>query len=146
MSVTLILVAIGAAMLVACASGGREASGLGTEPIATKTSTRSVTKTAPVATAESGDKFGAAKSLFKSKGCVGCHMAPGIPEATGRIGPSLDGLASRAKLAAGLSVNAENLKKWIQDPASVKPDTVMPNLGLNDSEIDILVAWLLALR
>ena len=146
MNMTLTLVAIGAAMLMACASGGREASGPGTEPIVTKTSTRSVTKTTPVATAESGDKFRAAKSLFKSKGCTGCHMAPEIPEATGTIGPSLDGLASRSELAAGLSVNAENLRRWIQDPASVKPDTVMPNLGLNGGEIDILVAWLLTLR
>ena len=98
------------------------------------------------APAGAGDDFAAALSLFKSKGCVACHVVSGVAEATGTIGPSLDGLASRTELAAGLPVNAENLAKWIKDPASLKPGTVMPNLSLDDADIDTLVAWLLTLR
>jgi cytochrome c2 len=142
----LALAVASAAMIAACGGGGREATESDSAPTATKAVTQQATTAAPAAPAGDGDEFAAAKSLFKSKGCIGCHMVSGIAEATGTIGPSLDGLASRAELAAGLTVNAENLAKWIKEPSSVKPGTVMPRLGLDDADVDTLVGWLLTLK
>ena len=142
----LALAAVSATVIAGCGGGGRDAAKSDGVPPATRAVTQQATTAAPAAPAGAGDDFAAATSLFKSKGCVACHMVSGIAEATGTIGPSLDGLASRTELAAGLPVNAENIAKWIKDPTSLKPGTVMPNLSLDDADIDTLVAWLLTLR
>lgn len=89
------------------------------------------------------------RQLFAAKGCVACHAAPGVPGATGTIGPNLAGIGDRQKrpqLAGNLSNTPENLKRWIKDPGAVKPGTTMPNLNLSDNEADDLVAVLVALR
>ncbi|MFN8521789.1 MAG: c-type cytochrome [Chloroflexota bacterium] len=91
----------------------------------------------------------AGKSLFASKGCVACHIAAGVPGATGTIGPNLDGIgdtAKRPQLAGGLPNTADNLKKWITDPPAVKPGTQMPKLGLSPKEADDLTAFLTSLK
>ena len=142
----LALVAVSATVIAGCGGGGREAAGSASAPTATRAVTQQATTAAPAAPTAAGAEFATAMALFKSKGCVACHMVSGIPEATGTIGPSLDGLATRTELAAGLPVTAENLTKWIKDPASLKPGTVMPNLGLDDADVDTLVAWLLTLQ
>jgi cytochrome c2 len=36
------------------------------------------------------------------------------------------------------------LRKWLKDPAAMKPSTQMPNLGLSDEDIEDLIAFLLA--
>ncbi|MCB8987483.1 MAG: hypothetical protein H6661_07005 [Ardenticatenaceae bacterium] len=36
------------------------------------------------------------------------------------------------------------LRLWLHDPASVKPETVMPNLGLSSDEIETLIQFLTA--
>ena len=98
---------------------------------------------APVA---STGEFAEAHELFRSKGCIACHIAPGIPEAVGTIGPDLNGLASRAMIADVMELTEENLAKWIHDPVAMKPDTVMLNVGLSDPEVETLVTWLLSLK
>ena len=101
---------------------------------------------APQATNIGADGFAEAHALFRSKGCIACHMAPGIPEAVGTIGPDLEGLASRAMIADVMELTEENLAKWIHDPQAMKPDTVMLNVGLSDPEVETLVTWLLSLE
>jgi cytochrome c oxidase subunit 2 len=73
-------------------------------------------------------------------------LAPGIPEATGTIGPDLAGFASRAQIAATMDLNAENLTKWIQNPPAMKPGTAMPPLGLSEADVQTLVDWMLTLK
>ncbi len=141
----LALFAVGAALIAAC-GGGRETAASDGAPTETQAVIQQATTAAPAAPAGDADEFAAAKSLFKSKGCVACHVVSSIPEAIGTVGPSLDGLSSRAELAAGLPINAETLAKWIKNPQSVKPGTVMPNLGLAEADIDTLVAWILTLK
>ena len=104
-----------------------------------------VTPTPQVAGTGSSE-FAEAHSLFRAKGCIACHMAPGIPEAVGTIGPDLEGLASRAMIADVMELTKENLAKWIHDPQAMKPDTVMLNVGLSDPEVETLVTWLLSLK
>lgn len=91
----------------------------------------------------------AGKQLFSSKGCIACHVAPGVPGATGTIGPSLAGIgdaAKRPKLTDGADNTPERVKAWIQDPQGLKPGTMMPNLQLSDKESSDLTAFLLTLK
>jgi cytochrome c1 len=85
---------------------------------------------------------------MQQKGCGGCHTIPGVPGATGAIGPNLSGVASRPTIAAGAVPNSgpDNLKRWILDPPAVKPGTAMPKLGLTDDEATTIVAFLETLR
>ena len=82
------------------------------------------------------------------KGCGGCHTIPGVPGATGNIGPSLAGVAGRTTIAGGAVPNngPDDLKRWLLNPPAVKPGTAMPNLGLTDDEATKIVAYLETLR
>jgi cytochrome c oxidase subunit 2 len=83
--------------------------------------------------------------LFQTRGCSACHTINGTP-AQGKVGPNLTHIASRGVIAGSiLDNNAENLRTWLKDPPGVKPGSVMPNLGLNDHELDVLVAYLQSL-
>jgi cytochrome c oxidase subunit 2 len=87
-------------------------------------------------------------ALIQQKGCGACHTIPGIPGATGVIGPNLAGVASRNRIAGGAVANngPDDLKKWIMNPPAVKPGTAMPNLGLTDDEATKIVAYLETLK
>jgi len=86
--------------------------------------------------------------LVQQKGCVGCHVIPGVPGATGTLGPSLDGVASRPTIAGGAIPNngPDDLKRWVLDPPALKPGTVMPKLGLSDDEATSIADYLETLR
>ena len=89
------------------------------------------------------------KQLFASKGCIACHVAPGVPGASGTIGPNLTGIGDVSKhpqLGGSIPNTPENIRRWIKDPAGVKPGTMMPNLYLNDKEVDDLAALLATLK
>ena len=88
------------------------------------------------------------QTLTIQKGCGGCHIIPGIPGASGAVGPDLTGVANRATIAGGALPNngPDDLKRWILDPPAAKPGTVMPNLGLTDNEATRIVAYLETLR
>ena len=89
------------------------------------------------------------KQLFSSKGCIACHVAQGVPGATGTIGPNLNGIgdpAKRPQLADGATNTPEHVREWITDPQKLKPGTMMPNLGLSGKEADDLTAFLMTLR
>ena len=86
-------------------------------------------------------KADAAKIII-ARGCVACHYIPGIPEAQGTTGPSLKNLKNRPRLAGGILENTpENLRDWLKNPKKIKQNTMMPDLGLEDREIDILMKF-----
>jgi len=88
-----------------------------------------------------------AQQLFMEKACFGCHVIPGIPAAVGTVGPSLAGLMSRDKIAAGLLANTpDNLRKWLSNPRAVKADTVMVTPPLSEAEIETLIEFLTKLK
>ena len=85
----------------------------------------------------------AAKAIMKSKSCGGCHYIPGVPGAMGTIGPSLKGLKNRVMIAGGKLENTpDNLREWLKNPKSILPATMMPNLGLEDAQIEVLIEFL----
>ena len=84
--------------------------------------------------------------LFQQKGCIACHAIAGTPSQAD-VGPDLTHFGSRQMLAAGLLTNTEaHLTRWLQHPQDVKPGSLMPNLGLNDTETAALVAYLQSLK
>ena len=87
------------------------------------------------------------RETFLSLACTGCHTVKGTP-ASGKVGPELTYVASKPNIARGkLSpVNEANLTTWIHDPKAILPDTLMPNLGLSDTQIHDIVQWLLTLK
>ncbi|MGD2063740.1 MAG: cytochrome c oxidase subunit II [Nitrospirota bacterium] len=83
--------------------------------------------------------------LFATNLCVTCHALKGV--ATQRVGPDLTHFASRTTLAGGTLENTPaNLAAWLRDPEAVKPGAQMPKLGLTDTEVTQLVAYLGSLK
>jgi cytochrome c oxidase subunit 2 len=100
--------------------------------------------TPPAAMAAGGKS---AEQLFQEKGCIACHVIPGVATAVGTLGPSLQGLMSRPTIAAGkLANNPENLHKWIRNPRAIKGDTMMAPLPMTDEELDAIVTFLTKLK
>jgi cytochrome c len=97
---------------------------------------------------EPGSPAAEGQQLIASKPCVGCHTIPGVPGATGTVGPNLAGVAGRTKIAGGAVDNTgpDDLKAWIMNPPAKKPGTLMPNLGLTDDEATKIVAYLELLK
>jgi cytochrome c2 len=83
------------------------------------------------------------KVLLRTKSCGSCHIIPGVEDAYGKVGPTLKGLRERERIVAGtMENNTENLKAWLKDPKSIKSGTLMPNMGLTDEEIELVVEYL----
>jgi cytochrome c oxidase subunit 2 len=86
------------------------------------------------------------QAVFMHNACINCHAISGTV-ATGRFGPDLTHLASRDTIGSGAIQNTpENLRKWIDDPNSMKPGCLMPAMHLNDRDLDAITAYLTQLR
>ncbi|MDQ4088603.1 MAG: cytochrome c [Pseudomonadota bacterium] len=94
------------------------------------------------AEAITGGNVDRGKRLFSAYGCGGCHSLTGVPQARGLVGPTLDGIGSRAILAGRLENKPENLMRWIGDPQSVAPGTAMPRLGVREQDQRDIAAFL----
>ncbi len=108
-----------------------------------------VAAAAPAAGANTPEGRGYA--IFNSKGCVGCHVIGGRPDAVGQVGPDLTHVGSRRHIVAGwLENNDQNMARWLRDPNEVKPDNIMgsavPRGFLNEDEIAALTAYLRSLK
>ena len=83
-----------------------------------------------------------AKALLQAKACGACHVIPGVEGAYGKVGPSLKGLHERKRIVGDvLENNPKNLKAWLKNPKSIKTGTMMPNTGLTDEEVEILILY-----
>ncbi len=86
------------------------------------------------------------KATFLRTACMSCHTVAGT-SATGRFGPDLTHLASRETIASGPIENTPgNLRRWIEDPESMKPGSLMPAMHLNDRDLDAITAYLTTLH
>ena len=86
------------------------------------------------------------RELFASLACINCHTVRGTP-ANGVFGPDLTHLMSRLTIGAGAARNTpENLRAWVNDPATLKEGARMPAMKLSRSELDTLTAYLVTLR
>lgn len=100
--------------------------------------------------ADAGTAAADGETLFRTKGCSGCHTVKGY--AVGKVGPDLTHFASRQTFAGAIfDRNNENLRRWLLDPPKEKPmdpdnNMGMPNLNLTDDEITKLIAYLNTLK
>ena len=83
-----------------------------------------------------------APSLMEAYGCGACHTIPGVAGADANVGPSLANLDERRTIAGVLPNTPDNLLRWLRDPQSVSPGTVMPNLGLGEPQARDIAAYL----
>jgi cytochrome c oxidase subunit II len=97
-------------------------------------------------TAAAGSTARDGQKIFESTACVNCHTVRGTP-AIGRFGPDLTHLMSRDTIASGaVPNNAENLRRWIQNPDVIKPGSKMPAMGLGETELNAVTAYMETLR
>lgn len=89
---------------------------------------RASTDGAAISSAEYG------RALFIAKGCKYCHMRAGISNMVPGpvIGPNLTNYQGEPAF----------LRAWLRDPQAVRPRTQMPDLGLSEAEIEVLIAFL----
>jgi|GEM_PF-11578 len=88
----------------------------------------------------------AGRRVFETTACINCHAVSGTA-ATGRFGPDLTHLMSRSTIASGAAENTkDNLRRWIEDPDSIKPGSLMPAMKLQSADADALVAYMQSLR
>jgi cytochrome c2 len=79
-------------------------------------------------------------------GCAGCHEIPGVRGPRGRVGPSLDAVATRLYLGGRLPNTPDNLVQWIFNAREVDPKSAMPVTGISKREARDMAAYLLARR
>ena len=109
-------------------------------------------KPAPAQPSAAGAPQLEGKALEGSKivmnyGCNVCHAIPGTEGPQGSIGPTLAGVGSRPTLGIGKVPNTQdNLAQFVQNPASMHPQSSMPPTGLSDAEADAVAAFLMTLK
>src|SRR6266850_1221998 len=92
------------------------------------------------------DQVAVGRRVFETTACLNCHAVAGTP-ANGRFGPDLTHLMSRSTIASGAAENTrDNLRRWIEDPDSIKPGSLMPAMKVADADLDALVTYMQSLR
>lgn len=79
---------------------------------------------------------------IRQYGCHACHRIPGIVGPDIHVGPALSSFASRAVIAGVLPNTRENLIRWLMDPQSVSPRTMMPDLRVTPEHAADMAAYL----
>jgi cytochrome c oxidase subunit 2 len=98
-------------------------------------------KAPPVADASAEE----GRKEFIENSCGTCHRIAGT--ANGTFGPDLTHYMSRQTLGSGVAVNNdENLRSWLRDPQILKPGCRMPNMKLDDKEVDLILGYLKTLK
>ena len=82
------------------------------------------------------DQAALGKELFVAKGCVMCHTHAAFK------GESAYWIGAQPPDLTSVSLSADYLRQWLQDPSALKPGTVMPTLDLKPDEIEALIAFL----
>lgn len=86
------------------------------------------------------------REIFERTACINCHTVQGTA-ANGRFGPDLTHLMSRDTIASGAAPNTqEELRRWIENPDSIKPGSKMPAMGMEKSQVDAVTAYMVTLR
>ena len=86
-------------------------------------------------------------ALIPQYACNACHIVPNTTGPQGSLAPSLAGLASRPTISNGAAPNTpSNLRKFIQNPSSVNPQSAMPPIGLPDNDANDITVFLLTLK
>lgn len=94
------------------------------------------------AATETGGDPKRGEAMFIQYGCGSCHALKHVRNATGSVGPPLDGIALRVIVAGHLANTPVNMETWIRDPQHVSPGTAMPNLRVGEGDARDITAFL----
>jgi len=87
------------------------------------------------------------RELIAQYGCNVCHTIPGIDGPQGSLGPALAGVSLRPTISMGKVPNTPaNLVQFIQNPASLNPQSSMPPLAIPPADAQDIAAYLATLR
>lgn len=97
--------------------------------------------------APAGEAIERGAALFLASGCGACHAVRGT-QAAGTIGPDLSRIGGRRFLAAATVPNtAENLARFVAEPAALKPGSLMPPFAIFSGEArQALASYLASLK
>ena len=83
------------------------------------------------------------RRLLITTGCGGCHTVRGVPGAAGVVAPDLTNVVLRPTLAGEtIPMSPETMTQWLIHPASLKPATTMPSVGLTAEQARDITAFL----
>ena len=88
-----------------------------------------------------GDAARGRRALFQYA-CNSCHIIPGVTGAAVHVGPPLEGLARRTRIAGTLANTPDNLVLWLRETQRVKPMTAMPQLAVGEQDARDIAAYL----
>jgi cytochrome c len=74
--------------------------------------------------------------------CAACHRVPGVPSASGRVGPSLHGVGRQQIIAGHFANTPDAMARWIEHPQQLLPGDAMPEMGLSHEQARIIVDYL----
>lgn len=80
--------------------------------------------------------------LMRQYACITCHRIPGVVGPEVYVGPPLHGMGRRTYVAGVIPNTRENLARFIMDPQSVSPDTLMPDLRVSEAHAYDMAAYL----
>ena len=86
------------------------------------------------------------RELAQQYQCGSCHIIPGVNGANGTVAVTLKSFGRRAYIAGHVPNNDQNLTRWIIDPPSLVPGTLMPKMGVTPGDAKVLTAYLMQLR
>lgn len=86
------------------------------------------------------------RQAIEKYGCGGCHTIPAVRRARGKVGPALSELRERPYLAGSLVNEPANLVDWVRQPRRLDPRTIMPDLGVTESDARDIGAFLYRTR
>jgi cytochrome c2 len=86
------------------------------------------------------------RELIGDIGCGSCHVVPGVPGASGMVGPPLNHMGQRQIIAGMLHNTPDNMVQWLRFPQKVVPGNAMPDMGLTEDQARAISAYLLSLK
>ena len=86
------------------------------------------------------------RRLLAQYQCGTCHTIPGVEAARGQLAVTLESFGRRSYIAGRLPNRDDTLARWIVDPASLVPGTLMPGMGVSPGDARDIVAYLRGLR
>jgi mono/diheme cytochrome c family protein len=86
------------------------------------------------------------RRALEQYGCIGCHTIPRLVGPEARLGPPLEGIASRTLLGGVLPNSFDNMVLWLRAPQAFSPHSAMPMLGVTERDARDMAAYLETLK
>lgn len=100
---------------------------------------------APAEVRRPGDAERGRRALY-AYACLGCHAIAGHAQSRPLVGPPLDGMARRTRIAGVLDNTPQEMVRWLTQTDAVKPGTAMPAMGVTPQDAADIAAYLGTLR